>query len=71
MIGAAMGLYGLALGLTYCSPPHVARIEGEGMVRLLFLLGCVGVVTALVACNTVAGAGNDISDSAHWVQHRL
>lgn len=41
------------------------------MLRMLFLVGCLGLVTALTACNTVAGAGQDLSDSAHWVQQKL
>jgi predicted small secreted protein len=41
------------------------------MVRKLVVLGLLGLMASLAACNTVAGAGTDLSNSAHWVQHQF
>lgn len=40
------------------------------MRNLVFVLLSV-VVLGLAGCNTVAGAGQDLSDSAHWVKQKL
>jgi entericidin A len=39
--------------------------------RRAVLLALAGSVLALTGCNTVAGFGQDISDSARTVQHAL
>ncbi len=40
------------------------------MRHLLRIIVSVAVL-GLAACNTVAGVGRDISDSAHWVKQKL
>lgn len=40
-------------------------------VRVVALLLAVGVSLSLTGCNTVAGVGQDITDSARSVQHAL
>jgi predicted small secreted protein len=39
--------------------------------RLAAMLAVVGALLSLTGCNTVAGFGQDISDSARTVQHAL
>ncbi|WP_156966852.1 lipoprotein [Paraburkholderia ferrariae] len=39
--------------------------------RRVALLSLAGALLALTGCNTVAGVGQDISDSARTVQHAL
>lgn len=39
--------------------------------RIAAVLLVVGGMVALTGCNTVAGVGKDISDSAHAVQRAL
>jgi predicted small secreted protein len=40
------------------------------MPKTLLLLGFAALM-ALAACNTVAGAGQDVSHTAHWVQRQF
>jgi entericidin A len=41
------------------------------LLRRAALLTLAGALLALTGCNTVAGFGQDISDSARTVQHAL
>lgn len=40
-------------------------------MRTWFLVLLSVVVLGLAGCNTVAGAGKDVTDSAHWVKQKL
>lgn len=40
-------------------------------MRNLLLIVLSVAVLGLAGCNTVAGAGHDISDSAHWVKDKM
>lgn len=60
------------------SNPSATKQGSIGMVRILVLLLGLGAVAALPACNTVKGAGQDISaggqvisDSAEEVQEEI
>jgi len=46
---------------------HEVYMFGRGVAILLLM----GALLSLAGCNTVAGFGQDISDSARTVQHAL
>ncbi len=41
------------------------------MLRKIILLGCLGLMTSLAACGTIAGAGQDLQDTSGWVKRQL
>lgn len=41
------------------------------MLRKIFLLGCLSLITGLAACSTVAGAGQDLQDTSMWVKRKI
>jgi entericidin A len=46
-------------------------MKGRVFVRSVAFFLLVGVFASLTGCNTVAGFGEDITDSARTVQHAL
>jgi entericidin A len=46
-------------------------MKARGFLRRFALLSLAGALLALTGCNTVAGFGQDITDSARTVQHAL
>ncbi len=41
------------------------------MAKILVLLACLAALGGLAACNTIAGIGSDISDTARWTKRQL
>lgn len=41
------------------------------MVRFAVMLSMIAALATLAGCNTIAGFGQDITDSARWVQRVL
>ncbi len=55
-----------------CPPPAAIRPGlGGAMPRILLLLVCLATLGGLAACNTIAGIGSDISDTALWTKRHL
>jgi predicted small secreted protein len=41
------------------------------MLRKIIIVGCLGLMTGLAACSTIAGAGQDLQDTSHWVKRQI